>query len=146
MSSLIRFQPAVTTLSDLFEEALSGNFFSRWNRELDERCYPNVDIIEGKDTYLIKADMPGLDKKDIKVEVENGVLTISGEKKEEKVEQDKNHYYHLERSFGSFCRSFKLPDNVTSEQVDAKYANGVLELTLKKMEAAKPKAIEVKVD
>jgi HSP20 family protein len=146
MSSLIRLQPAVTTLSDLFEEALSGNFFSRWNRELDERCYPNVDIMEGKDNYHIKADMPGLDKKDIKVEVENGVLTISGEKKEEKVEREKNHYYHLERSYGSFCRSFKLPENVSGGQVDAKYANGVLEVTLKKTEAAKPKAIEVKVE
>ena len=146
MSSLIRFQPAVTTLSDLFEEALSGNFFSRWNREIDERCFPNVDIIEGKENYLIKADLPGLDKKDIKVEVENGVLTISGEKREEKTERDKTHYYHLERSYGAFCRSFRLPDNVGSEHVDAKYANGVLELTLKKTEAAKPRAIEVKVD
>jgi HSP20 family protein len=146
MSSLIRFQPAVTTLSDLFEEALSGNFFSRWNREVDERCYPNVDIVEGKDDYRIKADMPGLDKKDIKVEVENGVLTISGEKKEENMERDKNHYYHLERSYGTFSRSFKLPENVSGEQVDAKYVSGVLELTLKKAEVAKPKAIEVKVE
>jgi HSP20 family protein len=146
MSSLIRFQPAVTTLSDLFEQALSGNFFSRWNRELDERCYPNVDIIEGKEDYLIKADMPGLDRKDIKVEVENGVLTLSGEKKEEKIEGDKDHYYHLERSYGSFSRSFKLPENVTSEHVDAKYTNGVLEIFLKKTEVTKPKAIEVKVD
>ena len=146
MSSLIRFQPAVTTLSDLLDEALSGNFFSRWNRELAETTFPNVDIIEGKDGYHIKADMPGLDKKDIKVEVENGVMTISGEKKEEKVEREKNRYYHLERTYGAFCRSFRLPDNVSSEHVDAKYANGVLKLTLKKTEAAKPKAIEVKVE
>ncbi len=146
MSSLIRFQPAVTTLSDFFDEALNGNFFSRWNRELPETAYPTVDIVEGKDGFHIKADMPGLDKKDIKVEVENGVLTISGEKKEEKVEQEKNRYYHLERTYGSFCRSFRLPDNVSSENVDAKYANGVLELTLKKIEAAKPKSIEVKVE
>jgi HSP20 family protein len=146
MSSLIRFQPAVTSLSDIFDEALTGNFFSRWNRELPETAYPNVDIVESKDGFHIKADMPGLDKKDIKVEVENGVLTISGEKKEEKVEQEKNHYYHMERTYGSFCRSFKLPDNVSSENVDAKYVSGVLELTLKKIEAAKPKSIEVKVE
>jgi len=146
MSSLIRFEPAVTTLADLFNEALTGNFFSKWNRELDETCYPNVDIIEGKDDFRIKADLPGIDRKDIKVEVENGVLSIRGEKKEEKVEREKNHYCHLERSYGSFRRSFKLPENVASEHVDAKYANGVLELTLKKTEAAKPKAIEVKVE
>ena len=146
MSSLIRFEPAVTTLSDLFDEVARGNFFSRWNRELEETTFPKVDIVEGKEGYHIKADMPGLDKKDIKVEVENGVLTISGEKKEEKVEGEKNRYYHLERTYGAFCRSFRLPDNVSSEHVDAKYANGVLELTLKKTEAAKPKAIEVKVE
>jgi HSP20 family protein len=146
MSSLIRFQPAVSTLSDLFDEAVAGNFFSRWNRELEETTFPNVDIVEGKDGFQIKADMPGLDKKDIKVEVENGVLSISGEKKEEKVEKEKDHYYHLERTFGSFCRSFKLPDNVSSENVDAKYTNGVLELMLKKTEASKPKTIEVKVE
>ncbi len=146
MSSLIRFEPAVTTLSDLFEEALSGGFFSRWDRELSETNFPNVDIIEGKDGFHIKADMPGLDKKDIKVEVENGVLMISGEKKEEKTEKEKNRYYHYERTYGSFCRSFKLPDNVSSENVDAKYANGVLELMLKKTEVAKPKAIEVKIE
>jgi|WetSurMetagenome_2_1015567.scaffolds.fasta_scaffold304201_2 HSP20 family protein len=146
MSSLIRFEPAVATLSDLFDEALSGNFFSRWNRELPETTFPNVDIVEGKDGYNIKADMPGLDKKDIKVEIEKGVLTISGEKKEEKIEQEKNHYYHLERTYGSFRRSFKLPDNVSSEHIDAKYNSGVLELTLKKTEEAKPKTIEVKIE
>jgi HSP20 family protein len=146
MSSLIRFEPAVATLSDILDEALTGNFFTRWNRELPATAFPNVDIVEGKEGFHIKADMPGLDKKDIKVEVENGVLTISGEKKEEKVEQEKNRYYHLERAYGSFCRSFRLPDNVSSEHVDAKYVNGVLEVTLKKTEVAKPKAIEVKVE
>jgi len=87
-----------------------------------------------------------LTKKDIKVVVENGILTISGEKKEDKVEREKNNYYHLERSYGSFCRSFKLPENVASEHVAATYTNGVLELTLKKTEEAKPKAIEVKIE
>jgi HSP20 family protein len=146
MSSLIRFEPAVTTLSDLFDEAINGGIFSRWGREISETTFPNVDIIEGKDGFHIKADMPGLDKKDIKVEIENGVLTISGEKKEEKTEKEKNRYYHYERSYGSFCRSFRLPENISNENVDAKYANGVLELDIKKMEIAKPKAIEVKVE
>ncbi len=145
MSSLIRFEPAVSTLANFFDEALGGGIFSRWDRDLTETCYPNVDIVEEKEGFHIKADMPGLDKKDIKVEIENDVLTISGEKKEEKTEREKNRYYHYERSYGSFCRSFKLPDNVSNEHVDAKYANGVLELMLKKTETAKPKAIEVKV-
>jgi HSP20 family protein len=62
------------------------------------------------------------------------------------MEKDKNHYYHFERSYGAFNRTFRLPENVMSDHVDAKYANGVLELTLKKSEVAKPKAIEVKVE
>jgi len=105
-----------------------------------------VDIVEEKDAYKITADVPGMDKKDIKVEVENEVLTISGEKKEEKTEKDKNRYYHLERSYGAFSRSFKLPENVSSENIEAKYNNGVVELKLNKKEIAKPKAIEVKID
>jgi len=146
MSSCIRFEPTVSTLANLFDEALGGGIFSKWDRDLSETRYPNVDIVEEKEGFRIKADMPGLDKKDIKVEVENGVMTISGEKKEEKTEREKNRYYHYERSYGSFCRSFKLPDNVSNEHIDAKYANGVLELLLKKTETAKPTTIEVQVE
>ena len=146
MSALIRYQPMETTLSDILNDYTNGSFFSRWDRDLAETTFPSVDIVEEKDAFKIVADMPGLDKKDIKVEVENGVLTISGEKREEKTEKDKNRFYHFERSYGAFCRSFKLPENVSSEQVAAKYNNGVLELMLHKTEVSKPKAIEVKVD
>ena len=145
MSALIRYETP-STISDIVESIFNNGFFSRWDRELPVTSYPDVDIIEDKDAFRVKADIPGMDKKDIKVEVENGVLSISGEKKEEKVEKDKNHYYHFERSYGSFNRTFRLPDNVSTEHIDAKYANGVLELTLRKSEAAKPKAIEVKVE
>jgi HSP20 family protein len=146
MSAIIRYQPRETGLTDALNDFLEGNLFNRWDRDLAETMYPKVDILEEKDFFRIKADMPGLDKKDIKVEVENGVLTISGEKREEKTEKDKNRYYHYERTFGSFCRSFRMPENASGEHVDATYANGVLELTLKKSETSKPKAIEVKVE
>ena len=146
MSGVIRYQPRETMLSDVLNDFIDGNLFTRWDRDLAQSVYPQVDIMEEKDDFRIKADMPGLEKKDIKVEVENGVLTISGEKHEEKTEKDKNRYYHYERTYGSFCRSFKLPENVSGDHVEAKYANGVLELTLKKSETAKPKSIEVKVD
>jgi len=145
MSALIRYETP-TSLSDIVESIFSNDFFSRWDRQLPETHYPDVDIIEEKDAFRIRADLPGMEKNDIKVEVENGVLSIRGEKKAEKMEKDKNHYYHFERSYGAFNRTFKLPENVMSEQVDAKYANGVLELTLKKSEIAKPKAIEVRVE
>lgn len=145
MSALIRYETP-STISDIVESIFSNGFFSRWGRELPVTSYPDVDIIEDKESFRVKADLPGLDKKDIRVEVENGVLSISGEKKEEKIEKDKNHYYHFERSYGSFNRTFRLPDNVNTGHIDAKYANGVLELTLKKSETAKPKTIEVKVE
>ena len=146
MSALIRYETPATTLSDLLDGFLDNGFFNAWDRDISLASYPRVDIVEEKDTYKITADMPGLDKKDISVEIKNGVLALSGEKKEEKTERDKNRYYHFERRFGSFRREFALPDHVDSDHVEAKYANGVLELTLKKTEAAKPKAIEVKVE
>jgi HSP20 family protein len=146
MSALIRYETPATTLSDLLDGFSDNGFFNAWDRDISLSSYPRVDIVEEKDNYKITADMPGLDKKDIAVEIKNGVLAISGEKKVEKSEREKDRYYHFERRFGSFRREFALPDHVDSEHVDAKYANGVLELTLKKTEAAKPKSIEVKVE
>jgi HSP20 family protein len=146
MSSLIRYETPTTTLSNLFDDLLGRNVFSAWDRDVSLVSYPRVDIVEEKDAYKITADVPGLDKKDIAVEIKNGVLAIRGEKKEEKIEQEKDHYYHLERRFGSFSREFALPEHVDTEHVEAKYNNGVLELVLRKTEAAQPKTIEVKVD
>jgi HSP20 family protein len=146
MSALIRYETPTTTLSNLFDSFMDNGFFNACDRDISLSSYPRVDIVEEKENYKITADMPGLDKKDISVEIKNGVLALSGEKKEEKTERDKDRYYHFERRFGSFRREFALPDHVDSEHVEAKYANGVLELTLKKTEAAKPKSIEVKVE
>jgi HSP20 family protein len=146
MSALVRYETPNTTLSNLFDDFLGNGIFNAWDRDITLDNYPRVDIVEEKDTYKITADMPGLDKKDIAVEIKNGVLSLSGEKKEEKTEKDKNRFYHYERRFGSFRREFALPDHVDAEHVEAKYANGVLELTLRKTEAAKPKQIDVKVE
>jgi HSP20 family protein len=146
MSALIRYQTPTTALSDILDDFLGAGFFNAGDRDISLINYPRVDIVEEKDTYKITADMPGLDKKDIAVEIKNGVLAISGEKKEEKTEKDKDRYYHFERRFGSFRREFALPDHVDADHVEAKYANGVLELSLRKTEAAKPKSIEVKVE
>ena len=146
MSALVRYETPTTTLSNLLDDFLGNGMFNAWDRDISLVNYPRVDIVEEKDTYKITADMPGLDKKDIAVEIKNGVLSLSGEKKEEKTEKDKNRYYHYERRFGSFRREFALPDHVDADHVEAKYANGVLELTLNKTEGAKPKQIEVKVE
>ena len=105
---------------------------------------PAVDIAEDDKEYLIKADLPEIQKDDVKVTVENGILTITGERKFEKEIQEKK-YHRVERSYGSFIRSFELPDDADAEMVAAKFSDGVLKVHVAKSEAAKPKQIEVKV-
>lgn len=105
---------------------------------------PLVDIIEDSNEYLVKAELPELKKEDVKVSVENGELTISGERKSEKEEKDKR-FHRIERSYGSFIRSFTLPESVNADKVSAEFKDGVLSVHLPKDEKAKPKSIEVKV-
>ena len=106
---------------------------------------PPVDIAETENEYIIKVELPGLKKEDVNVTLNNGVLTISGERKQEK--EEKNHQYHrVECSYGSFSRSFSLPGGVDSERIDAEFRNGILRVRVAKSEAAKPKQIKVKTD
>ena len=106
---------------------------------------PSVDIEEADDKYVIKADLPGVDKKDIDVKLENGVLSIRGEKQTEKETGKGTKRHRTERFHGTFARSFTLPDAVKAEKVDASYKDGVLSLTIPKAEEAKPKSIDIKV-
>jgi HSP20 family protein len=105
---------------------------------------PSVDISETESEYQIKAEIPDVKKEDVKVTVEDGVLTIQGERKQEKEEKGKK-FHRIERSYGSFVRTFSLPDVIEEEKVKAEFKDGVLNLHLPKSEKAKPKAIEVKV-
>jgi HSP20 family protein len=109
---------------------------------MTSRWMPAVDIKEEEEAYLIRADIPGVDPGDIDVSVDNGVLTIKGERKEEK-EEEKAGYKRVERSRGSFYRRFTLPDNADADKVDAKSANGVLELKIAKRQSGKAKKIKV---
>jgi HSP20 family protein len=144
--SLIRYETSpITTLFDDLGD-LFGKTFDLSGRDIAGTLYPTVDIAESENGFRISADLPGLSKEDIKVSVEDGVLSISGEKKQEVEKKEKDRYYHFERSYGRFCRSFTLPANVDSANIDARYNNGVLEVHLRKTEEAKPKAIEVKVE
>lgn len=106
---------------------------------------PQVDITEDDKEYLIKADLPEMKKNEIKVNVENGVLSVSGERKTEKEEKNKK-FHRIERSYGTFQRSFALPDDADGTKVAAEFKDGVLKVHLPKNLVAKPKAIEVKVD
>jgi HSP20 family protein len=105
---------------------------------------PTVDISETESEYLIKAELPEVRKEDVKVMVENGVLTLQGERRQEKEEKG-SRFHRVERSYGSFVRSFTLPESVDEGGVKAEYKDGVLALHLPKSEKVKPKAIDVKV-
>ena len=105
---------------------------------------PAVDILENEQSLVLKADIPGMTESDIGISIENGTLTLKGERKFEK-QEDKAGYHRIERSYGSFARSFLLPDSVDAEHVAADYKNGLLTVTIPKKEVAKPRKIEVKV-
>ncbi|MBZ5593008.1 MAG: Hsp20/alpha crystallin family protein [Acidobacteriia bacterium] len=103
-----------------------------------------MDIVETENELVVKADLPDVQLEDIDVRVENGTLSLKGERKFEKDSADKG-YHRIERSYGSFVRSFTVPSSVDTEKVSADYKNGVLTVTLPKKEAAKPKQVKVAV-
>ena len=105
---------------------------------------PAVDVAENENSLILKADLPGVEQNDIAINLENGTLTLKGERKFEKTE-DKEGYHRIERGYGAFARSFTLPDSVDAEHVKADFKNGVLTVTLPKKELAKPRAIKVQV-
>ncbi len=105
---------------------------------------PLVDITEDKKEYVIKAELPEMKKEDVKITVQNGVLSISGERKYEKEEKDKKHH-RIERAYGSFLRSFTIPEDADPEEVSAEFKDGLLQVHLLKTERSQPKSIEVKV-
>jgi HSP20 family protein len=106
---------------------------------------PAIDVSETDDEIVIKAEVPGTEQKDLQVELTGDVLTIKGEKREEREKKDESHH-RIERSFGSFTRSFALPCEVKEEAVEAVYKDGILTLKLPKCETAKKKSIKIKVD
>lgn len=105
---------------------------------------PTVDIFETKDNLVMRAEIPGVEKKDVKINVENDLLTVSGEKKFSD-EINKDNYHRIERCYGSFFRSFTLPTRVDRDRIEARYDNGVLEVIMPKKEEAKPKQIDIRV-
>jgi len=116
-----------------------------WRRELTWGAAPTVDIVETNDAYEVMAELPGMDEKNFEVKVANGVLTIRGQKQEEKEEKKENYHVH-ERRFGSFRRSFAVPEGVDTDKIEGSFKNGILTVRLpKKPEAIKAeKKIEVK--
>lgn len=140
-----RYDRSVTSFRDFFDEFFNEPFYSMVDRDITGRVWPRVDIVEEKNHFAIRADLPGLRKEDVSVSLEGDTLTISGEKKED-FQSREGAFKHFERTYGSFCRSFTLPEHVDREKIDAKFHDGVLELTLNKTEehSKKSKRIEVK--
>lgn len=135
--------PEIPTLTSLQREMdrLFEDFFRRGGL----RWAPSVDVIETNDTVVIKAELPGLEPKDVDISVSGNTLTIRGEKKEEKEEKGKT-FYRMERSYGSFCRTIDLPAAVEADKAKADYKQGVLEITLPKTEQVKAKKIPIKTN
>ena len=127
---------------------------SMWNRFFPEAPFferytthewlPTIDLTETKDKLLIKAELPGLDAKDVDLSITGDLLTIRGEKKKETETKDEHHYF-VERYCGTFERQIRLPAYVKTDKVDAKFDKGILTITLPKTEEAKKKAIKIKV-
>ena len=138
--SLSHFDPLANLR--LFEDA----FTRLVNEPAANRPWaPAVDIYETENELVLKADIPEVDLKDIDIQVENGTLTLKGERKFETHEGAKEGYHRIERSYGSFVRCFSLPETVDAEKVGAAYKNGVLTISMPKKEVAKPRSIKVKV-
>lgn len=134
-------------LDDIFDNASQVGQYRHRRHDLDSTAdwAPKVDITETDKEFVIKAEIPEVKKDDVKVTVENGALTIKGERKQEKEEKGKK-FHRIERFYGSFSRTFTLPDNVDQTKIKASFKDGMLDLHIEKTEAAKPKAIDVKIE
>lgn len=124
-------------MAQLFDSSLTRSAF-------DGGFMPALDVFEDKDNVIVKADLPGLTKDDVEITLQDDVLTLRGEKKQEKEVKEEN-YHRVERVYGSFNRSVSLPVAVDANKVEATFKDGVLRITLPKAEEAKPKQIKVKV-
>ncbi|MBI1734236.1 MAG: Hsp20/alpha crystallin family protein [Candidatus Rokubacteria bacterium] len=111
----------------------------------EERAWsPAIDMVERKDEIVVRVDLPGLEEKDIEVSVDDGRLTIRGERKETREEKDEGYEYYCERRAGAFFRGLPLPTGVDADKVKASFKNGVLEVHLPKAKESKPKKVEIK--
>jgi len=129
-------------------DRLWDSFFEgRPSRKAEEvgEWLPTLDVLETKNDLVVRAEIPGIDPKDIDISLANDILTIKGEKKQE-IEEKEENYHLIERSYGSFTRMVRLPREVQSDKISASYKNGILKITLPKSEEAKKKEIKIKVE
>src|SRR5216684_6102912 len=144
--SIVRYDPFrdLRTLQDEVNRLFTGNMARAFDDEGIARgsWSPSVDIYENKDHIVLEAELPGMNREDFELTVENNVITLRGERRFEK-KDDADNYHRVERSYGSFSRSFTLPQVVSGDGAAAEYRNGVLRVTLPKREEAKARRIEI---
>jgi HSP20 family protein len=136
MALLMKPEPFSREIDRVFDA-----FFGQ-NEQSARRWVPPVDLVEAEDHFVLKADLPGLSEEDVSIEIQDGSLTISGERKAEHEERARG-WYRIERSFGSFNRSLTLPDGVDADRIEASFSHGVLEVRIPKPEERKPRRIEI---
>lgn len=147
--SIVRYDPFrdLRTLQEEVNRLFTGNIARGFDDEGIARgaWSPSVDIYENKDHIVLEAELPGMKREDFDLSVENNVITLRGERHFEKSDESDN-YHRVERAYGSFTRSFTLPNTVTAEGATAEYSNGVLRVTLPKREETKARRIEIKAN
>jgi HSP20 family protein len=135
MALLVKPEPFTREIDRVFDA-----FFGQTDQ--GRRWVPPMDVVEADEHFILKADLPGLTEADVNIEVQDGTLTISGERKAER-EQRERGWYRIERSFGSFNRSLTLPDGVDPDAIDASFSDGVLEVRIPKPVERKPRRISI---
>jgi HSP20 family protein len=135
MALLVKPEPFTREIDRVFDA-----FFGQTDQ--GRRWVPPMDLVEAEDHFVLKADLPGLVESDVNLEVQDGTLTISGERKAEHEQREKG-WYRIERSFGSFSRSVTLPDGVDPDRIEAAFNDGVLEVRIPKPEERKPRRISI---
>jgi HSP20 family protein len=135
MALLMKPEPFSREIDRVFDA-----FFGQTDQ--GRRWVPPVDLVEAEDHFVLRADLPGLSEGDVSIEVQDGTLTISGERKAEHEQREKG-WYRIERSFGRFSRSLSLPDGVDPDRIQASFTHGVLEVRIPKPEERKPRRIAI---
>ena len=138
MALLVKPEPFTREIDRVFDA-----FFGQTDQ--GRRWVPPMDLVEAEDHFVLKADLPGLAEPDVNLEVQDGTLTISGERKAEHEQREKG-WYRIERSFGSFSRSLTLPDGVDPERIEASFKDGVLDVRIPKPEQRKPRRISISTE
>jgi HSP20 family protein len=143
---LVRWEPfeSLNRIHSRFNELFNDGLDRSLAKSASTTWYPAVDILESKDAYVIRAELPGMKREDFNLEVKDGNLTLRGERKSEKTAQGVD-YRHVERVNGKFVRSFSLPKTVKHDAIQASYRDGILEISVPKAEEVKPRQIEVTV-